>query len=61
MVAKDSYYNGPFRDETQWSCYGMASPDLDVVLLGYCRQGSPQAAAMERIVANGDCAPETGG
>lgn len=53
MVARDSYYNGPFRDETQWGCYAMASPDLDVVLLGYCRQGSPQGAAMERIVANG--------
>lgn len=54
MVVKDHYYNGPFRDETRWSCYGMASPDLDVVLLGYCRQGSPQAAALERIVANGN-------
>lgn len=54
MVAKDNYFNGPFRDETRWSCYGMASPDLAVVLLGYCRQGSPQAAAMERIVANGN-------
>lgn len=57
MVAKDSYYNGPFRDEAQWSCYGMASPDLDQFLLGYCRQGSPQAAAMERIVSNGNVRP----
>jgi hypothetical protein len=54
MVAKDNYYNGVFRDETRWSCYGMGSPDLDFVLLGYCRQGSPQAAAMARIVVNGN-------
>jgi hypothetical protein len=51
IVAKDSYFNGPFNDETQWECYGMATPDNDSVLLGYCRKDSPQAAAMERIVS----------
>jgi hypothetical protein len=52
VVAKDSYYNGPFKDETQWVSYGMASPDNDKILLGYCRKDSPQARAMEQIVAN---------
>jgi hypothetical protein len=52
IVAKDSYFNGPFKDEAQWVCYGMASPDNEMVLLGYCRTGSPQAAAMERIVSD---------
>jgi hypothetical protein len=51
IVARDSYFNGPFRDEAQWVCYGMASPDTETILLGYCREGSPQARAMERIVS----------
>ncbi|MDP3850327.1 MAG: hypothetical protein Q8Q59_07485 [Luteolibacter sp.] len=51
IVAKDSYYNGPFKDESEWVSYGMVSPDSEVILLGYCRKGSPQARAMERIVS----------
>jgi hypothetical protein len=49
LFAKDNYYNGPFSDEGKWVCYGMASPDLESGLLGYCRKGSPQAVAMARI------------
>lgn len=59
IVAKDSYFNGPFKEESLWTCYGMASPDLKEVLLGYCRKGTPQAAAMARIVAGAD--PMSGG
>ncbi|RPJ35645.1 MAG: hypothetical protein EHM17_01805 [Verrucomicrobiaceae bacterium] len=51
IVAKDSYYNGPFRDEAEWLSYGMASPDSELILLGYCRKGSSQARAMERIIS----------
>lgn len=51
IVARDSYYNGPFGDESEWVSYGMASPDAEVILLGYCRKDSPQARAMERIVS----------
>jgi hypothetical protein len=29
----------------------MASPDTETILLGYCRKGSPQERAMERIVS----------
>ena len=49
IVARDSYYNGPFRDDNEWQSFGMASPDSDMILLGYCRKDSPQARAMERI------------
>jgi hypothetical protein len=52
IIAKDSYYNGPFKDETQWVSYGMASPDNDAILIGYCRKDSPQDRAMEQIVTN---------
>jgi hypothetical protein len=50
VVAKDNYYNGPFKDEARWSCYGMASPDEPVVMLGYCRRDSPQDIAMARLL-----------
>jgi hypothetical protein len=53
IVARDTYYNGPFKDEQEWVVYGMASPDRDVILLGYCRKGSPQARAMELILPAG--------
>ena len=48
-IAADSYYNGPFKDDLQWTCYGIATPDRDEVLLGYCKIGSPQAAALGSI------------
>jgi hypothetical protein len=56
-VAKDTYYNGPFGDDRQWVCYGMVSPDTEVVMLGYCRKDSPQARAMERIVMDENALP----
>lgn len=49
VIAKDNYYNGPFSDDKEWVCYGMASPDLEVNFFGYCRRRSPQAVAMERM------------
>lgn len=45
----DNYYNGPFVDESKWACFSMARPDSDQILSGYCRAGSPQAAAMASI------------
>ncbi len=54
LVGKDSYFNGPFRDEAQWICLGMVSPDRDELLLGYCKAGTPQAAAIEWILAKGE-------
>lgn len=48
-AAIDSYYNGPFRDDKQWVCYGIASPDTDQILLAYAKTGSAQAKAMKWI------------
>lgn len=50
-VAQDSYYNGPFSDESQWVCYGLASPDTEEIFFGYCKVGSPQANAMKWILS----------
>lgn len=52
IIAKDNYYNGPFKDETQWVSWGMASQDHETILLGYCRKDSPQERAMEQIVSS---------
>ena len=56
FVAKDVYFNGPFRDESLWVCYAMTSPESKELLpeegellRGYCRVGSAQAKALEKI------------
>lgn len=60
VVAKDAYYNGPFKDEGAWACFAMASPDTKGllsddegvdILRGYCKADSPQKRAMDRILA----------
>ena len=53
LLAEDSYYNGPFSDEKVWKCYGIGSPDIQEVLQGYCKLDSPQAKAVEAILAKG--------
>ena len=50
VVTRKHYYNFCFKDDTQWLCYEMTSPDHESILFGYCRRGSPQAEAMGRIV-----------
>ena len=50
LFSKDTYFNGPFMDETRWTCYRMASPDIPDDFSGYCRKDSPQAAAMKRML-----------
>ena len=59
FVAKDTYYNGPFKDESRWICFGIGSPESSALLpngqdllCGYCRVDSPQAKAMERIFSD---------
>lgn len=60
FIAKDSYFNGPFRDDSQWLCFAMASPDLGdkesgdrTVMRGYCKTESPQAKALLQLFADG--------
>jgi hypothetical protein len=51
-ASNDNYYNGPFKNEQEWSCYGMISPDMEELLIGYCRVGSAQEKAMDRVVSS---------
>lgn len=50
-AVKDNYYNGVFINDQEWVCYGLASPDMEQILLAYCKIGSQQAAVMDRIFA----------
>ena len=53
FVGHDVYYNGPFGDDKQWVCYGVASPDTEALLRGYCRVNSEVATAMDRLFLDG--------
>ncbi|MEO8613682.1 MAG: hypothetical protein ABI600_00955 [Luteolibacter sp.] len=53
LVGRDAYYNGPYTDETQWVCYGIATPDIEEPLRGYCRVGSAEADSMEQLFSDG--------
>jgi len=55
-VSKDNYYNGPFRDERKWAAYRLASPDIDEILIGYCRLDTPQHLAMKSLWERGEIA-----
>jgi hypothetical protein len=49
FFVKDNYYNGPFMDEKKWMCLTLKSPDREEPFFGYCKRGSPQAAAIDWI------------
>ncbi len=50
VVAKDSYFNAAFIDESEWVAYTVASPEMEETkLYGYCRRNSAQHRALERI------------
>ena len=56
IACKDSYYNGPFKDESQWAAYKLISPDMEERLMGYCKIGSAQYRAMELLWRRGEIA-----
>ncbi|WAC19202.1 hypothetical protein OVA24_18405 [Luteolibacter sp. SL250] len=45
-VERDQYFNGPFSEADGWTCYGVASPDVDRLLFGYCKKGGDQDRAI---------------
>ncbi len=52
FVARDRYYNSVFAKDSEWSCYRLSSPDWKEVLLGYCRQNTPELVAITRVIDN---------
>ncbi len=57
FFVKDNYFNGPFRDEKKWMCLTLKSPDKEEALFGYCKTGSPQAAAIDWIFSKNGLRP----
>ena len=53
-VTKEHYFNGPFADDRKWVAYKLSTPDIDEVLVGYCKVGSDQHRAMELMWQRGD-------
>jgi hypothetical protein len=49
FAATDTYFNGPFRDESQWLSYSIYPPDSEDAFKAYAKIGSPQAAALRAI------------
>ncbi len=49
-VERDQYFNGPFSEADGWVCYGVASPDVDRLLFGYCKKDGDQDRVMQSLL-----------
>lgn len=58
-VQKDYYFNGPFSEADGWICCGVASPDVDKLMFGYCKGDSAQAKALRSLLRNKNMARAT--
>jgi hypothetical protein len=54
FMMKDRYFNGPFADERKWAAYKLASPDIEEMLVGYCKVGSAQHRVLEAMWEHGE-------
>ncbi len=52
-LMRDSYYNGIFGDDKEWQSYSIQLPEKSQGLRAYCKRGTPQAAAVESLLADG--------
>lgn len=55
-ISIDAYYNGHFRDEGKWVCYGMQSPDQMESMFCYAQRASVQHKALDGLLATQDAA-----
>jgi len=44
LLSESNYYNFSFKDDLQWVCYRLESPDGDKSLFGYAERGAELAA-----------------
>ncbi|MEN9990631.1 MAG: hypothetical protein RLZZ224_333 [Verrucomicrobiota bacterium] len=51
LVRQDSYFNGPFLDESTWSCYALSNSDQSDVIYGYTNKTSAAYLALQDIVS----------
>lgn len=50
FIADDTYYNGVFRDDSEWQSFSLISPDTLKILVAYARRGSPQHLAINKAL-----------
>ncbi len=50
-IANDRYYNGHFRDESKWVCYGMQSPDRQDSMFCYAPRDGTLHKALDAVIA----------
>lgn len=50
LATRDFYYNGLFKNEEEWSCLALSSPDHPERLYGYLRPQSPAMLAVEELL-----------
>jgi hypothetical protein len=54
ILVPDNYYNIPFASEAEWEAYSMVSQDIEKLLVGYCKRGSPQHRALRAAIRGGE-------
>lgn len=57
----DTYYNGPFSDESEWACYSLRKDSKSEALYGYCRLDSKVMEHLRRIQSKTDAALDSAG
>jgi hypothetical protein len=54
IARKNTYFNGPFLDDTRWSCYSLHGPDAkDPPLFGYCETDGDVHHALQLLENRG--------
>ncbi len=48
------FYQGAFRNDQEWMCYRMESPDRTHLMHGYCKKGSPAERTLVGLFGRGD-------
>lgn len=51
------YYNYSYRDESEWSCYRLTSPDLKEAVYAYVKKNSKQELALARVPSDDQAVP----
>lgn len=50
VLAPDNYYNGNFSNEREWAAYGLANPDSDIFIIGYCQRGGETQRLLQAVL-----------
>lgn len=48
IINRDTYFNGPYADESQWQCFALRTPKNEALIYGYC---PPDSDVMRTLLA----------